>query len=179
MIRSCDPDERAADMAATRTARGYRPSCRWRRQRGPWRRSSRQHVAVQGVEGAAALLGALRFRGRHRAERLGKAGRGGRLLLLHLLRHAANLLLQRFGVLVAGLELVADLRRDSALLRIGLDIIDHLDFGRAETGDQLAGLLRRRLAVGCRLDHLAALLGILAQRYEALHAGLRRTRRRP
>ena len=60
-IRSAGRNGRDADKAATRTARAYRPSCRWRRQRGPcasligaW--SSRENVAVQRIEGAAALL---------------------------------------------------------------------------------------------------------------------------
>src|SRR5262249_53552386 len=153
---------KAANKAATRTERGYRPSCRWNRQRGR-RRSSRQHVAVQRVEGATALAGRLRFRRLYRAERLGKAGRGGCLLLRHLLRHAADLLAHLLGVLVPGFELVADLRRDSALLRVRLDVLDHLDFSGAEIGDQLAGLIRRSLAVGRRLDQLAALFRFLTQ----------------
>src|SRR5215470_8131665 len=98
-------------------------------------------------------------------------------LPLHL-RHAADLIAQRFGVLVPGLELLADLRRDCAFLCVGLDIVDHLDFRLTEGGDQLAGLVRRRLALACRLDELAALLRILAQRYELLHADFRRRDRR-
>src|SRR5205807_9105250 len=65
------------------------------------------------------------------------------------------------------------------------DILDHLEFGLAEILDQLASLGRRCMPVAGGLDQLAALLGILAQRNESLHAGIlgttrlwRRTRRR-
>ena len=67
-----------------------------------------------------------------------------------------------------------DLRRNSAFGRIGFDIFDHLDFGLAEISDQLAGLVRRRMAVAGGLDQLAALLRLFAQRHETLHAGVRR-----
>src|SRR5262249_35032260 len=82
------------------------------------------------------------------------------------------------GVLVPGLELLADPRRDPAFLRVSLDIVDHLDFRLTEGGDQLAGLVRRRLAVSCRYDQLAALLRFLAQRHELLPADFRHRDRR-
>ncbi len=106
--------------------------------------------------------------------RLGPAGP----LRLRLLRHRADFLQHRVGVLVTGLELVADLRRNSAFGRIGFDVFDHLDFGLAEISDQLAGLVRRRMAVARGLDQLAALLRLFAQGNEPLHAGIRRTARR-
>jgi hypothetical protein len=53
---------------------------------------------------------------------------------------------------VAAPELVGDLRRNSAFGRVGLDVFDHLDFGLAETPDQLAGLVRWGAAVTGGLD---------------------------
>ena len=95
-IRSAGRDGRAADRAATRTARAYRPSCRSRRQRGPSRRSSgarssRENVAVQRIEGAAALLRGVASERRRRAQHFAEA-RAGRPALLRLLRHGADLL---------------------------------------------------------------------------------------
>ena len=55
--------------------------------------------------------------------------------------------------------------------------MDHLQFGLAEILDQLAGLVRRRLAVARGLDHLAAPLGFLAQGNEPFHAGVCRAAR--
>src|SRR6476469_8056710 len=141
-----------------------------------WRWSSREHVAVQGIEGAAALLlgGGFRKR-RRRAEYLAQA-RTRRSLLL-LLRHLADLLLHGLGVLVTVLKIVGDLRRDPALRGVGFDIFDHLGFGLAETLDQLAGFSRRRMPFARGLDQLAALFRVFPQRQEPLHALVGRTRR--
>src|SRR3954469_21064966 len=46
-IRSAGRDGKGAGKAATRTARAYRPSCRSRRQRGQWRRSSERDHRVR------------------------------------------------------------------------------------------------------------------------------------
>src|SRR6185437_6055527 len=46
---------------------------------------------------------------------------------------------------------------------------------RAVVADQLAGLVGRRMPFTRRLDQLAFLLGVVAQRNEGVHAGLRRT----
>ena len=61
-------------------------------------------------------------------------------------------------------ELFGDPRRNSALLRIGFDVFDHLDFGLAETADQLAGFDRRRMPFARRFDQLAAFFRLFAQR---------------
>src|SRR6185437_13615208 len=139
------------------------------------RHSSRQDVAVQRVEGAAALAGGsgLRSQGR-RAQHIAQ-GRAGRAALLHLLSDAADLLQQAFGILVASLQLVRDLPWNSTLGGVVLDIFDHLDLGRAVIADDLAGLLRRGMPVAGGLDQLALLLRVFPQGKEAVHAGLRRT----
>src|SRR6202035_4193969 len=71
--------------------------------------------------------------------------------------------------------LVRYLRRDPAFGGVAFDIFDHLDLGLAETPDQLAGDIRRRMALAGGLDQLAALLRLFAQGNELLHAVLRRT----
>jgi hypothetical protein len=86
------------------------------------------------------------------------------------LRHGADLLPDLPSVLVAVPELVGDLRRNSAPLRIGLDVFDHLDFGLAETFDQLAGFNRRRMPFARRLDQLAASFRLFAQGSEPVRA---------
>lgn len=68
-------------------------------------------------------------------------------------------------------------RRNSAFGRVGLDIFDHLQFSLAEISDQLAGLVRRRLAVTRGLDQPAAFLRLFAQRGESLQAGPRQLAR--
>src|SRR5450432_541902 len=74
-------------------------------------RSSRKDVAVQGVEGAAALLGRGGLRKRCRgAQHFAQTRAGGSSLLL-LLRHVADLLQHVLGVLVAALQLIRNLRR--------------------------------------------------------------------
>src|SRR5689334_10381980 len=137
--------------------------------------SSLENVAVQRIEGAATLLDGLRLRQRRRGAEHFAETRTGRSARLRLLRDVTDLRLHLLGVLVAVLELVGDLRRNSAFGRVGLDIGDHLQFGLAEISDQLASLVRRRLAVARGLDHLAAALGFLAQGNEALHAAVRPT----
>ena len=97
---------------------------------------------------------------------------GPRGWLLHLLRNIADLRRHGLGVLVAVLHLGADVRRDSAFGGVGLDVFDHLGLGLAEIADQLAGLVRRRVTIARRLDQLAALLCVLAERNEGLHAVL-------
>ncbi len=87
--------------------------------------------------------------------------------------HRADLLHKRLGALVTCLQLIADLRRDSAFGGIGLDVLDHLDLGRAVIADDLAGLIRRCMPFARRLDQLAFLLRVVAQRNEAVLAGLR------
>src|SRR5581483_7805891 len=134
-----------------------------------------ENVAVQRVEGAAALLRRRRLgHGVRRAQHVAQR-RTGRPRRLHLLGGVANLLQQILGALVPGLELVGDLRRDPALFGVLLDIVDHLDFGRRVIADHLAGFIRRRVALARGLDRLALLFRILAQRQKPLHARLRRT----
>src|SRR5579863_3524751 len=141
------------------------------------RRSSRQHVAVQRVEGAAAAL----FRGRslresrRRTQNVAQAGARGSLLL-HLLGDGTDLLLHPIGVLVSSLELFQYLRWNPATRRVGFDVFDHLDFDLGEVFDQLAGLSRGRMPIARGLDHLAALLRLFAQREESLHAIVAGTR---
>src|SRR6201985_3713977 len=123
----------------------------------PFTISPLENVAVQRVEGAAALLRRRRLghgvrRAKHVAQR-----RAGRPRRLHLLGGVANLLQQILGALVPGLELVGDLRRDPALFGVLLDIVDHLDFGRRVIVDYLAGFIRRRVALARGLDRLALL----------------------
>src|SRR3981189_23880 len=135
--------------------------------------SSREHVAVQGIERAAALLGDSRLRKcRRRAQHLTQAW-ACRPSLLLLLRHGADLRLHFLGILVAVFQLVGYLRRNSALRCVGFDITDHLDFGLAETSDQLAGFIRGRMPVAGRLDQFATLLGLFPQGYELPHAVIR------
>src|SRR5262249_2710633 len=131
----------------------------------------------------AALLGDVGLRSRRLAEDLAQrwAGRA-RLLHLHLLGYLTDLGRHVLGVLVTGLQLLRDLRRNSAFGGMSLDVFDHLGLGLAVVADQLAGLVGRGMAVARRLDKLAALLGLLAQRHELLHAvragaGLGRRRR--
>src|SRR5258708_39135713 len=76
------------------------------------------------------------------------------------------------GVLVAGLELVGDLRRKSAFRWVGFDIFDHLSFGLTVIPDQLAGFVRRRVALARSLDQLAARHRLFAQGDEFLRAGI-------
>src|SRR5260364_239559 len=73
------------------------------------------------------------------------------------------------------LQLFCDLLRNAATCSMRFDIFDHLHFGLAEISDQLAGLIRRGLAVARGLDQLAAPLRLFAQRDEFLHAVVRRT----
>jgi hypothetical protein len=77
---------------------------------------------------------------------------------LHLLRHRANLLLHKLGVLVASPEFFGDLRRNSAFGQVSVDVFGHLDFGLTEIPDQLAFFARWRVALARSLDQLAALL---------------------
>src|SRR5256885_5824633 len=162
--------------AATRAVRACRPSCRSRQQRAlPRRRSSREDVAVQGIEGAAALLGGRSLRQRRRGAEHFAQARSRRTPLLRLLRRRANFLLQILGVLVAGFQLIRYLRGNPALRGVGLDIFDHLALGLAEIPDQLAGLVRGGTPVAGGLDQLAALLRLFPQGYESLHALVRGT----
>ena len=131
-IRSAGRNGRAADRAATRTARAYRPSCRWHRQRGPWRRSSEPGHRVRTLPFSVSkvlppFLHGCRFRKRRRRAQHFAEARAGRSRRCRCCRDGADLLLHRLGVLVAGLELIGDLRRNSAFRRIGFDIFDHLD----------------------------------------------------
>src|ERR1700727_411353 len=89
-----------------------------------------------------------------------------------VLRHRTDRLLQGLSVLVANPELVSDLRPKSAFHRVGFDVFDHLDFRPSEIPDQLAGFVRRRVALARSLDQFAALLGLSAQRDEFLRAGI-------
>src|ERR1700746_1188127 len=102
MTRADDPAGRGADRDGTIAARAYRPSFRSHPRRAT---SARQHVAIQRIEGAAALFRRIgpRQRGR-RAQDIAERGTGGPALRL-LLRHAADLLLERFCALVAVLQL--------------------------------------------------------------------------
>src|SRR5947209_4138818 len=76
------------------------------------RGSSREDVAVQGIEGAATLLLDGHFRKRRRRTQHLAEARTSRTFLLLLLRHLTDLFLHHLGVLVAGLQLIRDLRRD-------------------------------------------------------------------
>ena len=167
MIRSGDQNGRAANRAATRPAHACRPSCRSHRQRGRSRRSSELHrvrtlpfsvskvlppFLVGVASGSAAEEPST-------SERLGRPVRAPA---------ACCATAQTFCCIVSVflwpvLQLLGDLRRNSAFCRVLLDICDHLQFGLAEIADQLAGFIRRRMPVARRLDQLAALLRLLAQ----------------
>src|SRR5215472_8724591 len=134
---------------------------------GPGHQSSaRERVAVQRVEGTAALLCSGDFGNRSRRAKHVAQGRTAASACFHLLGHVANLLEHGLGVLVACLQLVRDLRGDSALGRVGFDKFHHLEFGLAVIADELAGLLRRRMPIAGGLDELAALLRLFAKGME-------------
>src|SRR5260370_20453377 len=155
--------------------RGCRPSWRWHQERAPpGGPSSRENVAVQRIEGAAALLRSGRLRKRRRRAKYFAQARASRSFLL-LLRHRADLFLHILGILVAILQRVRCLRRISALRGVGFDIFDHLDFGLAEIADHLAGFIRGGMPFAGGLDQLASLLRVFAQGYESPHAFVRRT----
>src|SRR6202047_2620235 len=143
------------------------------------RRSSLEGVAAQRIEGTAFLGGGSLRKRRCRTQHIAQARSCGSLLL-HLLRHPTDLLLHGLGVLVALLQLIRDLRWNPAFLGMTLDVFDHLEFGLAEISDQLASLVRTGMPIAGRLDQLAALLRLFAQRKKPLHAivgpGLRRGR---
>src|SRR3984957_7479486 len=143
------------------------------------RRSSLEGVAAQRIEGTALLGGGSLRKRRRRTQHIAQTRSCGSLLL-HLLRHPADLLLHGLGVLVALLQLIGDLRWNPAFLGMTLDVFDHLEFGLAEISDQLASLVRTGMPIAGRLDQLAALLRLFAQRKKPLHAivgpGLRRGR---
>src|SRR5262249_34008274 len=152
--RSDDRSGTAANRAAPIAGRSYPPSCRWNRQRGRSCRSSGENVAVERIEGAAALLGDVGFRSRRLAEKLAQRRAGGPgLLHLHLLGDLADLGRHGLGVLVTSLQLIGDLRRNSTLGGMALDIADHLLLGLAVVADQLAGFVRRGVAVARGLEH--------------------------
>src|SRR5215510_9619608 len=100
-------------MAALRCRPSFRSHPQRARSHRSWLSLSLQNVAVQGVEGAATLLrgGDLGSRIR-RAENFAEAWAGGPAGL-HLLSHVADFRLHGLGVLVAGLQLIGDLRRNS------------------------------------------------------------------
>ena len=123
--RSDGRDGRAADKAATTTARGYRPSCRSHRQHGPprrssRRRSSREHVAVQRIEGAAALLGrgGLRQR-RRRAQHLAQARAGRASASAPAAPTSQTFFCIASVFLWPAFSCFGDLRRDPALRGVG------------------------------------------------------------
>src|SRR5258708_39163257 len=137
--------------------------------------SSREDVAVQRIERAAALLGDSRLRKcRRRSQHLAQAW-ASRPSLLLLLRHVADLCLHFLGVLVAVFQLVGYLRWNSALRCVGFDVFDHLDFGLAKISDQLAGFIRGCMPVAGGLDQFATLLGVFPQGCEPFHAVIHRT----
>src|ERR1700692_271818 len=124
-------------------------------------RSSRKHVAVQGVErAAAAFLRGCRLRQRGRRTQYFAQARTRRtfLLLLLLQRHRADFLLHALGVLVTGFQLVRYLRWNPAPRGVGFDIFDHFDFGLTEVSDQLAGFFRGGVPITGFLDQFAPLL---------------------
>src|ERR1700730_13583556 len=93
----------------------------------PRLRSSREDVAVQGVEGAAALLRGVGLRKRRRRTQHFAQAWASRSSLLLLLRHRASFLLHGLGILVTGFQLVRYLRRNSTFGCVGFDVFDHLD----------------------------------------------------
>src|SRR5260370_35181659 len=148
-IRSADRDGRAVSKAVTKAVRACRPSCRSHQQRAPPRRwSSREDVAVQGIEGAAALLGGRSLRQRRRGAEHFAQARSSRTFL-RLLRRPADFLLQVLGVLVAVFQLLRYLRRNPAFRGVVLDIFDHLDFSLAEIPNQLPALGRSGMPAAC------------------------------
>jgi hypothetical protein len=86
-----------------------------------------------------------------------QAGTGGPLLPGRI----ADLFLDDFGILPARPQLVADLGCDAAIRLVGLDVFDHLEFALAVSDEQLAGFVRRRMAITGGLDHRAALFSFL------------------
>jgi hypothetical protein len=77
---------------------------------------------------------------------------------LRLLRRRANLLLRNLGVLVASPESVGDLRRNSTLGRVSVDVFDHLDFGQREIPEASSGGAWRSLAALISLPRSSASL---------------------
>src|SRR5262249_6073778 len=162
MTRSGDRDARDANTVASTPARGCRPSFRLNQRRvRRRRRSSRQDVAVQRVEGPTpARSRALRH---HRACTQGIAqARPGRARSLrggiaHLLANSRSL-----GVPLLGL--LDGVGRDTTGPGVLLEALDELGLRSQEVPEQLAGYLNGRLALVGLLDGRAMFLDIVAHR---------------
>lgn len=90
-----------------------------------------------------------------------------------ILRRPANFDLHGLGVFVAGLELVGDQRRYSAVDRVSFNISDDVDFRLSEIRDQLAGFVWWRVPLVGGLNQLGALYRLFSQRNISIHAGVR------
>ena len=178
--RSGGRTAKAADRAASRSARAYRPSCRWHRRRGR-RRSWRGHrVSTLPFSVSKVLppfLAALAPpEARRGAEHFAQAGAGRPPAAAPAARQRrpasacsrCSCGRSYWSAICGGIPHLAELV--STYLIILISAWPKLPISlQASSG--------RRLALAGGLDQLAALLRLFAQRHESLHAVVRRAAR--